>query len=226
MAGVIRGNLHQGGLSGFYAQPPVKIASLCCGTDNVGYLSLTDRVQQQMAKSLQEQLLAAGLADAQKVRQIREEKRKAQKQQKHQKPTDAAPTPQQQAQAAREAQAARDREINRQRQAEADRRAIQAQVQQLIAQHQLARNAADTPYQFVFNGKVKKIDVSAAQADQLARGRLAIAASGQTFQLIPADIADKIRQRDAQAPLVQHVPQTASDEDPYADYQIPDDLMW
>jgi len=60
------------------------------------------------------------------------------------------------------------------------------------------------------------------------RGLIAIARLDDGYELIPAAVADKISQRDGSAILV-HNTRSASDlaaDDPYAAYQIPDDLMW
>lgn len=183
-----------------------------------------------MAKSLQEQLLAAGLADEKKARQIRDEQRKAKKQQKQQKSApNEADERRQRAQQAQAEKAERDREINRQRQLEAERKAIRAQVRQIVGQHGINRGAGDVAYNFVLDKKVKKIYVTAAQSDQLARGRLGIVALGDDFHLVPAVVAEKIRQRDLETPVVlaqRASSETSDEDDPYADYQIPDDLMW
>ncbi|MFA7097728.1 MAG: DUF2058 family protein [Gammaproteobacteria bacterium] len=50
------------------------------------------------------------------------------------------------------------------------------------------------------------------------------------YDIVPKDVADKIRQRDA-AYVVERQgqgqePQPPDANDPYADYQVPDDLMW
>ncbi|NVP03123.1 DUF2058 family protein, partial [Photobacterium damselae subsp. damselae] len=47
-------------------------------------------------------------------------------------------------------------------------------------------------------------------------------------ELIPAVVADKIAQRDQESIVVNNtVDETVVDEDdPYADFVIPDDLMW
>lgn len=179
-----------------------------------------------MAKSLQEQLLQTGLADEKKARQIQQEKRKARKQKK---PADAdAEARRQAAEKARAEKVERDREINRKRQEKQAQQAKRAQVKQLIDQHGIARSKGETAYQFVVGKKVHKIYVDAKQADQLSRGRLAIVALGDDFHIIPADAAAKIRERDAEIPIIQHDPRAdePDEDDPYKDYQIPDDLMW
>lgn len=179
-----------------------------------------------MAKSLQEQLLQAGLADEKKARQVRQEKRKARKQKQ---PADAeAAARKAEAEKARAEKVERDREINRQRQEQQAQQARQAQIRQMVDQHGVARDKGETPYQFVVGTKIHKIYVSAEQADKLARGRLAIAVLGEDFHLIPADTASKILERDAEMPVILHDPKAdqPDEDDPYKDYQIPDDLMW
>lgn len=181
-----------------------------------------------MAKSLQEQLLQAGLADEKKARQIQQEKRKARKQKK---PVDGeAEARRQAAEKARAEKVERDREINRKRQEQQAQQAKRAQVKQLIDQHGIARARGETAYQFVVDRKIHKIYVDDKQADLLARGRLAIVALGETFHIIPAEAAGKIRERDSDSeiPIIQHDPKAdePDDDDPYKDYQIPDDLMW
>ncbi len=69
---------------------------------------------------------------------------------------------------------------------------------------------------------------------QLINGRLAIARlvinnSGECeYAIIPASVADKIAQRDADSIIVNSaLSQEEQDEDdPYADFKVPDDLMW
>lgn len=178
-----------------------------------------------MAKSLQDQLLQTGLSDEKQARKIRKDKQKARKQPKQ---TDAGETTRARAQQTREEKAARDREINRQRQQDMERNARQAQVRQLIKDHEVERTGGETPYNFVVEKKVHKLYLPAALCDRLARGQLAIAVQNTGFHIIPPETAGKIRERDSDTVIVQHTPDKASDDDddPYADYQIPDDLMW
>ena len=62
-----------------------------------------------------------------------------------------------------------------------------------------------------------------------AAALLAISKLGTTYYVIPAVIADKIRERNDQYIAAQVDVSTLNapaEDDPYADYQIPDDLMW
>jgi uncharacterized protein YaiL (DUF2058 family) len=58
-------------------------------------------------------------------------------------------------------------------------------------------------------------------------GRLAIVRHAGATELVPRVIADKIAERDAS--IVVRVNKTSTEvdaDDPYAAFQIPDDLMW
>ncbi|MFT4651170.1 MAG: hypothetical protein ACI9AP_001343, partial [Flavobacteriales bacterium] len=68
--------------------------------------------------------------------------------------------------------------------------------------------------------------------DHLSQGRLAIVSllgnPTEKFEVVPAAIAEKIAQRDSDYIVQLNVKESSSEteDDPYADYQIPDDLMW
>lgn len=176
--------------------------------------------------SLKDQLLKAGLVDEKKARQIEKQKRKQAKQTpKGQVQTNEV---REQAQQTRAERAAKDKEINRQRQQAAEAKAIAAQIKQLIDTNRIDRKDGDIAYQFSDGKKIKKLYVTQLLQTQLINGVIAIVRNGDKYELVPAPIADKIKQRDESMVLVQNVAgKTEIDEDdPYADYQIPDDLMW
>ncbi len=179
--------------------------------------------------SLQEQLLKSGLADAKKAKQINKEKRKEAKQKpKGDKQVDEVKLAAQQALAE---QAERARELNREKQAQAERRAIAAQIVQLIRVNRVERPGASAgdavAYQFSHGKKIKKIYVTRRQQEQLIKGALAVVELEGSYELLPAPVAEKISQRDAGRVLVRNeAVESVDEDDPYADYQIPDDLMW
>ena len=175
--------------------------------------------------SLQDQLLKAGLADEKTAKAIQKEKRKQRKQQ----PKGAAPVNEAEARArqARADKAERDRQLNQQRHQEAERKAVQAQIRQLIESNRVARNG-DSPYQFVHDKKIKKLFVDETMIDQLSRGRLAVVSLGDQYEVVPEGVARKIMERDPAVVVALHERKQDDEatDDPYADYQIPDDLMW
>ncbi|ECI6906455.1 DUF2058 family protein, partial [Salmonella enterica subsp. enterica] len=105
---------------------------------------------------------------------------------------------------------------------------------QLIEMNRINVSKGDIGFNFTDNNVIKKIDVDKLTQTQLINGRLAIARlvinnSGECeYAIIPASVADKIAQRDADSIVVNSaLSQEEQDEDdPYADFKVPDDLMW
>jgi uncharacterized protein YaiL (DUF2058 family) len=176
--------------------------------------------------SLQDQLLKAGLADEKKAKAIRSEKRKKRKQQ----PKGAVEVNESEIRArqAREEKAERDRQLNLERQRAAEKKAIQAQIRQLVETNRLDRSRGETSYQFVHDKKIKKLFVDDTMVDQLSRGRLAIVFVNDSYEIVAEGVARKIMERDESAVVVLHdrKQDDAGEDDPYAGYEIPDDLMW
>lgn len=178
-----------------------------------------------MAKSLQEQLMGAGLVDQKKAKAIKQEQRKKKKQQpKGQVQTDEAKA---RIEAERQAKAEKDRALNAERKAEAEAKAVAAQIKQLIDSNRIVPEQDDIGYQFVDGTKVRKMFVSEKLQSQLAKGLVSIVRQGESYVLVPNKVAEKIAQRDEEVviPLKHDEPEIGED-DPYADYKIPDDLMW
>ncbi len=189
-----------------------------------------------MANALQEQLLKAGLINAQKLKQSAQEQRKQQKEAKPSKKErhQGAPNPLQQQLAAAEAERrAREQALNEERRQQAEQKARVAEVRQLIASHKRPQERGDTPYHFDDHGTVKRLYLSDALRQQLVHGQLAIVKIDGRYDLVPAEVAVKIgERRPASLVLLQRSPPStpsapATDEaDPYAAYAIPDDLIW
>lgn len=176
--------------------------------------------------SLQDQLLKAGLVDKKAAKQVSKEKRKTAKVQKKSKQPVIDET-KAQILKAREEKAERDRQLNAQLKAEADKKAISAQIKQLIERNLQSKGGGDVAYNFTDGTKIKKIYVSQSVFDLLSRGRLAIVRLGESYELVPLPVADKIAERDESIVVsVSSTPDVVDEDDPYADYEIPDDLMW
>lgn len=182
-----------------------------------------------MAGSLQDQLLNAGLSDTKKAKKLQKEKRK-EKRVAQKSRVEVVDEVKLAAQQAREEKLARDRALNQALNEEAQRKAIDAQITQLINNHKLDRRGGDIGFNFTCEQKIKKIYVTALQQKLLAAGSVAIARTEQNFELLPQIVANKIAERDAQRVIfcVQQTGDTlaAEERDWYKDYEIPDDLMW
>ncbi len=181
-----------------------------------------------MSMSLREQLLKAGLVTEKQARQA--ERQQKQQQWQQPKPAKGAPQPRATApsQQAAAAKAARDQELNRKQQEKAAARARVAQVRQLVEQYRVPRIEGDDYYNFVDGGKVRRIPVDASLRRRILQGELLIARCEGRYDLVPADAAARIRERDASAVL----PPPPSEggepapDDPYKDFVVPDDLTW
>lgn len=178
-----------------------------------------------MAKSLQQQLMSAGLANKKQARQAKHAKRV---QASRQQAGDEQETSAQRAQRLQQEKAAKDRQLAAQQQARREAAEAEAQIRQLIVANRLARTQGDQAYQFVDGKKIQKVYVTAEQHKQLSNGRLALVSLAENYELVPAQVAEKIAQRDGSCVLVLNNDAKAplDEDDPYADYVIPDDLMW
>jgi uncharacterized protein YaiL (DUF2058 family) len=179
--------------------------------------------------SLQDQLLKAGLIDSKKAKQAHKEKRKETNVARR-APEPVVDAVKQSVEQARAEKMERDRELNQKRNAELEQRALAAQIRQLIENHRQAKGAGknDVEYNFSHGKVIKKMRVSPLVLEQIARGILAVVSLGDTYELVPRIVADKIALRDEKSVLVANVKaaQQEDEDDPYKDYVIPDDLMW
>ncbi len=180
-----------------------------------------------MAGSLQDQLLKAGLANKKQAKQAKEHKRKKAKQKRSGQTVDEQQQQQAALEVARKEKAERDRELNLKRQQEQAEKAAQAEVRQLIEAHriELPRDA-ELRYNFAHGSKIHHLYLDQKLIDRLARGQLRIAYLDATYHLVPAEIVERVEQRQADVILPRPVDDTPAEDDPYADYVIPDDLMW
>jgi uncharacterized protein YaiL (DUF2058 family) len=176
----------------------------------------------QRKLSLQEQLLKSGLTTDAKAKQIRSEKRKQQRQNNAGGEDEARRL----AQKAREEQAARDRELSLLRKEQAEQKEIAAQIKQLIDLNRKDQDDDGIAYKFSDNNKVKSVYVSEVMRDQISSGRLAIVKWGRQYEVVPADVALKIKARNESCVLVLNDRVEEKIDDAYAAYQVPDDLIW
>ena len=179
-----------------------------------------------MGLSLRDQLLKAGLVNEKQAKQAGKQQQKQKRLvQKGQAELDDSTR-----QAALQAQAekaARDQELNRQQQEKAEQKARAAQVKQLIERSRLPKLDGEDYGNFVDDKKVKRLPVNTMVRNKLSNGWLAIVRHGGGYEIIPREAALKIQERDASRIVLlnTHVEEPDAD-DPYAAYQIPDDLMW
>ena len=176
--------------------------------------------------SLQEQFLKAGLVDKTKVKLVNQDKNK-QKKAERRSGTVSVDESRLAALETQRKNAERARELNAQRDAAAAQKAIMAKIAQMVQKNRQSTGGGDIAYNFTYDNKIERLYVSAAVQGHLIAGRLVIICQGASRDLVPRVIADKIAERDAS--LVVRVNKTSTEidaDDPYAAFQIPDDLMW
>ena len=176
--------------------------------------------------SLQDQFLKAGLVDKTNAKLVNQDKSK-QKKVERRTGTQSVDEVRLAALETQRKNAERARELNAQRDAAATQKAIVAQIAQMVHKNRQGKGNGDIAYNFTHSNKIERIYVSTAVQAHLVAGRLVIVCLGGAVELVPRVIADKIAERDAT--LVVRVNKTSAEvdaDDPYAAFQIPDDLMW
>jgi len=181
-----------------------------------------------MGNSLLDQLKKSGLVDKSKAQKSKHSQYKNKKQKSKKGATTQLDEATILANKAHAEKIERDRLLNQQKKEETERNAIIAQIKQLIETNSVKDYDGDIAYNFTDTNIVKRIYVSEKIRKHLSAGRLAIAKLGDGYELVPTPVADKIRQRDEQCIIMNDhgAEATRGEDDPYADYQIPDDLMW
>ena len=184
-----------------------------------------------MGKSLQDQLLAMGVANKKQAKAAKVHKQQqhkhAQKAQKTGVAAADAESAQVKATQARKDKAAQDKALNEQRENARADKAINVEIGQMVQSNEVKiPPGVEVPFHFKHNKTVKKLYVNAELQQQLIAGVLAITVVGERYFLVPVEVAKRIQQRDpARAIFIEQESATDAD-DPYADYVIPDDLMW
>jgi len=175
--------------------------------------------------TLQEQMLKAGLVTSKKVAKVQRTAKKSRVQAREAREA---------VEENKKAQIERDKQLSEQQKQATLAKEYKAQVKQLIEMNRIIIAKGNIDFNFTDNNLIKKVAVDKLTQSQLISGRLAIArlvAEGNAepqYAIIPAVVADKIAQRDPDSIVLNStLSQEEQDEDdPYADFKIPDDLMW
>jgi len=181
--------------------------------------------------SLQDQLLKAGLTTKQKTRQANSDKRKKNKQKRSGVEHEA--TLQEQVQQdlakAKADKLAKDTALNDEKKLQLNAKEQFLRIKQILDHHQIKNVFGDAVYNYTSDVKIKKLALNHDTHKALVNGRLALCGLDDVTYIVTSETAEKLSKLDDQIILVQNdkVEDKDLDEsDPYADYQIPDDLMW
>lgn len=181
--------------------------------------------------SLQDQLLKAGLTTKQKTRQANVDKRKKNKQKRSGVKHDASLQEQiqQDLVKAKTDKQAKDSALNEKKQQQLAAKEQILRITQILTHHQIKNVEGENDYNYTFDNTIKKLSLDSTTHKALVNGRLALCGQNETTYIVTRETAEKLSELDKDIVLVQNdkvVDETIDEDDPYADYQIPDDLMW
>ncbi|MFW1859009.1 DUF2058 domain-containing protein [Acinetobacter defluvii] len=174
--------------------------------------------------ALAAQLLKAGLVDNKKAKKLS-------KQAQHEQRTGQNNDAEMKAKIEQDKQQklAKDQALNQEKQRILDEKALVAAISQMIAQHKIKDTDGEISYQFIDAAKIKKVYINQQIYNALVSGSLVIAKENNSYAFLPKALAERINEKMAGFIIVNNTENnqaTTDEEDPYAAYVIPDDLMW
>lgn len=178
--------------------------------------------------SLADQLLKAGLTTKQKAKQANTAKRQKKKQERKGNVAVDDSLKQQVAQSQQEKKE-KDAQLAAKAKADLEAKENKAAVKQMILQHHIKDIDGESLFNFTFENKVKDLRVTEQLRKSLVSGTVGVCVLEKDFYLLPAELINKITTRDESAKVCLNDIEDAlevDEDDPYADYVIPDDLMW
>ena len=175
--------------------------------------------------TLQEQMLKAGLVTSKKMAKVQRTAKKSRVQAREAREA---------VDENKKAQVERDKLLSEQQKQAVLSKEYKAQIKQLIEMNKIVISKGDIGFNFTDDNLIKKIYVDKTTQAQLINGRLNIArqpvegSAESEYGIIPAVVAEKIAQRDASYIVLSNEisKETLDEEDPYAAFVVPDDLMW
>ena len=175
--------------------------------------------------ALQAQLLKAGLVDNKKAKKL---SKQAQHEQRTGQNDDAIIKAN--IDRAKQEKLAKDQALDADKQRILEEKALKASIIQMIKQHKIHPTDGDVVYQFIDENKIKKVYLAQQLYNGLVAGSLLIAKDQDSYAYLPKALAEKIEQKMTGFILLnqqsEQNTQMTDEEDPYAAYVIPDDLMW
>ncbi len=175
--------------------------------------------------ALQAQLLKAGLVDQKKAKKLSKQATHDQRTGQNDDAVIKAGIEQ-----SKQEKLAKDQALDQEKQRVLEQKTLKASIIQMIQHHKIQQTEGDVVYQFIDENKIKKVYLSQPIYNALVSGSLMIAKDQDRYAYLPKALAEKIDQKMQGFILINQQTeqnnQTTDEEDPYAAYVIPDDLMW
>ena len=174
--------------------------------------------------ALQAQLLKAGLVDNKKAKKLS-------KQAVHEQRTGQSNEAEIKAKIAQDKQQKleKDQAIELEKKTLLQEKELKAAIIQMISQHKIRDTDGEVIYQFIDDGKIKKQYINQQIYNALVAGSLVIARDHDNYAFLPKALAERINAKLEGFIIVNNSEKNeavTNEEDPYAAYVIPDDLMW
>jgi len=178
-----------------------------------------------MANSLQDQLLKAGLVSRNQLQDSRQQAKRKRKR------SGGKPAPEPVVSAAdkrRIEQQKKDKRLNAEREKQRKNQELRLRIRELVLSSSLNVATAELCYNLVRDGRIRRVYVTEQQRQQLSNGQLAVTIAKGRNHIVALDVVEKIR---ALMPgyfvyLSTEVATVEETEGDYAQFKIPDDLMW
>lgn len=124
--------------------------------------------------------------------------------------------------------AARDKELNLRRKQEQEQKSLLGQIRQLVKNNRVTEKEGELRFHFSDNNKVQRLHITEQLRDQLTGGSMVIVRVDHTYEIVPKTIGEKIAERDPSRviSIARQETKNTDPNDPYAQYEVPDDLMW
>ncbi len=102
------------------------------------------------------------------------------------------------------------------------RRQLNREIRTIVKKHRLNDSNAEVPRHFMYRGRIRKINITQDQLKALNAGDLGIAYLSGGYHLLAPEHVEAVRKLSAE-----HIPKLVSDEtEEEHDYPVPDDLTW
>jgi len=182
-----------------------------------------------MGDSLRNQLIKAGLVSTQRAEKSQTKKQpklKKSERELHKKSEVHSAIKEQQAQ-----KIAHDKALNAVKEQQIAQKALKAQIRVWVLEHQIPTAEGAQTYYFQHINRAKRVMVTKEQHEQLTKGLLAVTVLDKNTYLLPLEIGKKILENAPQYAvyIASHIAsqeEKSAQEDPYAQFQVPDDLQW
>jgi len=101
------------------------------------------------------------------------------------------------------------------------RRDLNNAIRAIVEPNRLNDPAADFSRNFLHKGRIRKVNVTAAQLSALNEGMVGLVYLAGGYHILPPECVEQVR-----ALSEEHVPDLAGNEDEDEQFPVPDDLIW